>query len=118
LVGTGDGLRQPVHAEDLALACLKTVDNPKTFNKAYNLSGGEILTYRHMVNRISTHLETRCKIIHIPLPLMRFALGWLSNLPGYQKVTPEAANRINLDMCFDHSDAEIDISFKPRRFIS
>lgn len=118
LVGTGDGLRQPVHAEDLALACLDTIDNPKTFNKSYNLSGGEVLTYRDMVNRISTHLGTQCKIIHIPLPLMRFGLGWLSNLPGYQKVTPDAANRINLDMCFDHHDATSDINFTPRRFLA
>lgn len=118
LVGTGDGLRQPVHAEDLALACLDAIDNPKTFNKSYNLSGGEILTYQDMVSRISLHLGTRCKIIHIPLPLMRLALGCLCNLPGYQKVTPEAANRINSDMCFDHSDAAKDISFNPRRFIS
>ncbi|MGX2040487.1 glycosyltransferase [Methylocaldum sp. MU1018] len=118
LVGAGDGLRQPVHAEDLASACIEAIDNPKTFDKPYNLSGGEILTYRDMVNRISMHLGTTCKIIHIPLPLMRFALGWLSTLPGYKKVTPEAANRINFDMCFDHSDAVLDIRFKPRKFIS
>ncbi len=118
LVGSGDGLRQPVHAEDLASACLDAIDNPKTFNKSYNLSGGEVLTYRDMVNRISMHVGTKCKIIYIPLPLMRFALGWLSNLPGYQKITPEAANRINFDMCFDHSDAATDIRFKPRGFIS
>jgi len=117
LVGTGNGLRQPVHAEDLALVCLDAINNSKTFNKSYNLSGGEILTYRDMVNRISLHLGAKCKIVHIPLPLMRFALGWLSNLPGYHKVTPEAANRINVDMCFDHSDASTDISFKPRRFM-
>jgi nucleoside-diphosphate-sugar epimerase len=117
LVGAGDGLRQPVHAEDLALACLDAIDNPKTFNKSYNLSGGEVLTYRDMVNRISTHLGTQCKIIHIPLPLMRFALDCLSTLPGYQKVTPEAANRINLDMCFDHRDAASDINFNPRHFL-
>jgi nucleoside-diphosphate-sugar epimerase len=117
LVGTGDGLRQPVHAEDLALACLDAIDNPKTFNKSYNLSGGEILSYRDMVNRVSLHIGAKCRIIHIPLPLMRFALGWLSNLPGYEKVTPEAANRINSDMCFDHSDATFDINFTPRHFL-
>jgi hypothetical protein len=48
---------------------------------------------------------------------MRFALGWLSNLPGYHKVTPEAANRINSDMCFDHRDAAFDIKFTPRGFL-
>ncbi|HYE37797.1 glycosyltransferase [Methylocaldum sp.] len=118
LVGTGNGLRQPVHAEDLALACLEAMDNPRTFNKSYNLSGGEILTYRDMVSRISMHLGAKCKIIHIPLPIMRFALGWLSNLPGYRKVTPEAANRINLDMCFDHCEAASDINFTPRHFLT
>jgi nucleoside-diphosphate-sugar epimerase len=118
LVGAGNGLRQPVHAEDLALACLDAIDNPKTFDKSYNLSGGEVLAYRDMVKRISRHIGTRCKIVHIPLPLMRFALGWLSSLPGYRKVTPEAANRINLDMCFDHRDAAADFRFKPQKFLA
>jgi len=118
VVGAANGLRQPVHAEDLALACLGAMDNPKTFDKAYNLSGGETLTYQEMVSRISTYIGTTCKIIHIPLPLMRFALRWLSCLPGFQQLTPEAANRMNLDMCFDYSDAAADLNFKPNMFLA
>ncbi len=117
LVGTGHGLRQPVHAEDLAIACRKALDNPLTFNKAYNLSGGETLTYREMVDRISKSQEKNSYIINIPLPAFRIVLRGLSCLPIYRHLTPEMANRINLDMCFDHESASSDLGFSPRSFL-
>jgi nucleoside-diphosphate-sugar epimerase len=117
LVGNGNGLRQPVHAEDLANACLSALDNPNTYNKTYNLSGAETLTYREMVLRLASKLERPCKIIHIPLPLLRWVLEILSYSSKYRHLTPEMANRINLDMCFDHLSANRDFGFSPRRFM-
>jgi GT2 family glycosyltransferase/nucleoside-diphosphate-sugar epimerase len=118
LVGSGEGLRQPVHAEDLALACIKALDNPRTFGKAYNLSGGETLTYREMVGRISKSQGRNAQVITIPLPAFRVFLRGLSWLPIYRHLTPEMANRINLDMCFDHAPATRDIGFNPRPFLA
>jgi nucleoside-diphosphate-sugar epimerase len=37
LAGEGRGRRQPVHAEDLALACLQALDRPETFGRRYDL---------------------------------------------------------------------------------
>ena len=118
LVGEGKGLRQPVHAEDLAIACLKAIDNPHTFNKAYNLSGGETLSYREMVKRIFASLQRKMYIVTIPLPVLRAFLRGLSYVPRYRHLTPEMANRINLDMCFDHGEASRDFGFEPRGFLS
>jgi GT2 family glycosyltransferase/nucleoside-diphosphate-sugar epimerase len=116
LVGAGKGLRQPVHAEDLATACLKVLDHPRTFDKAYNLSGGEMLSYREMVIRIGAMIRKKQAIITIPLPLLRICLRSISYLPFYRHLTPEMANRINRDMCFDHSEASRDFGFQPRQF--
>ena len=49
LLGKATGQRQPVHAEDLANASLLALWKAAAFDKAYNLSGGETLTYRQMV---------------------------------------------------------------------
>lgn len=117
LVGDGEGRRQPVHAEDLATACLQAIDNPKTFGKAYNLSGGETLSYREMVLRVAAAIGKPCRIVDIPLPLLRAFLQGLSWLPAYRHLTPEMATRINCDMCFDHCAAERELGFVPRTFL-
>jgi GT2 family glycosyltransferase/nucleoside-diphosphate-sugar epimerase len=116
LVGAGKGLRQPVHAEDLALACLSALDNPRTFDKAYNLSGGETLAYRDMVKRVFQDIGRTAHIISIPLPILRLSLRSLSYLPLYRHITPEMANRINQDMVFEHAQAVDDFGFAPRHF--
>jgi nucleoside-diphosphate-sugar epimerase len=50
--GSASGRRQPVHAADLAQACVLSLAAPASYNKAYNLSGGETLAYIDMVRRI------------------------------------------------------------------
>src|SRR5581483_4387437 len=57
------GRRQPVHADDLAIAVLNVMDNEKTFGRAYNVSGGEVITYRSMLERIFTALGRKARII-------------------------------------------------------
>lgn len=117
LVGDGNGLRQPVHAEDLANACLNALETPQSYGKSYNLSGGETLTYRDMVERISARVGRKSRIVNIPLMALRFCLRSLSLVPRYRHLNPEMANRINLDMCFDHDNASQDLYFTPRRFL-
>jgi nucleoside-diphosphate-sugar epimerase len=116
LVGKGEGLRQPVHAEDLAAACIAALDNPATYCEAYNLSGGETLTYREMVIRIFDELGKRPFILTLPLIFLRILLYLLSSLRPFRHFNPEMANRINQDMYFDHSKATRDFGFSPRRF--
>lgn len=117
LVGSGHGLRQPVHAEDLAEACLNAIDNPLSYDRAYNLSGGETLTYKEMVERIAKNVGKPNRIVNIPLPALRIFLRGLSYIPRYKHLTPEMANRINRDMCFDHVPATEDLGFAPRLFL-
>jgi GT2 family glycosyltransferase/nucleoside-diphosphate-sugar epimerase len=117
MMGEGKGLRQPVHADDLAAACLAALDRQDAFNKAYNLSGGETLSYREMVNRIFRFLGRTPRFLQ-PSPLLfRFILRSATLvLPAYRNFNLEMANRMNTNLCFDYADATRDFGYRPRRF--
>ncbi len=116
LAGAGRGLRQPVHADDLAAACLAALPISATYGKSYNLSGGETLTYRAMVGRIFQALGKRPRFIVLPLPVYRGLVAAISLAPRYRYITAEMAQRMNEDLYFDHSEATRDFGYAPCRF--
>ena len=116
VVGAARGLRQPLHARDLAAACLAVLDNHKTWNKAYNLAGAERLTYWAILERIFVALGRRPRIIQVPHWAVRGALRLVALHPRYRYLTPAMADRMNQDMVFEVSDAQRDFGFSPRPF--
>lgn len=112
----GRGLRQPVHADDLAEACLAVLECRAAFGHAYNLSGGSVLTFRDMVEAVFRQLDRTPRLVPVPLPLFRLALAVAKRLPGFSNLSTEMATRQGIDMCFDHDDATRDFGFKPRVF--
>lgn len=116
IIGEGRGLRQPVHAEDLASAVLGVLASPQTQQRIYAVSGGETLSYRQMVARIFVALDKPCRIITIPSPLFAVALAIARMLPRFRHLHMQMAYRMNQDLCFDHRDAQADFGFAPRKF--
>lgn len=116
VAGGGRGLRQPVHAEDLAAACVAALDCPAAFNRAYDLSGGETLSYREMVRAVFAAENRPARIVDVPLPLFRLLIQAAALAPRFRFIDPEMASRMSEDLCFDHSDAARDFGYAPRRF--
>jgi nucleoside-diphosphate-sugar epimerase len=116
IFGQGSGRRQPIHARDLGEACVAALRSKAADNKAYNVSGAEVLTYRQMVRRVFETLDRRPLTPSIPLPAFRAAVRVLQLLPRFRTWTPEMAQRMNNDMVFDHSEAKADFGFNPRAF--
>lgn len=116
LLGHASGLRQPVHADDVAKACLVALDGRQVLNRSYNLAGGETLSYREMVKRIFTALGYSPRLITIPYFIFRAAVACLRILPRYRNWSPAMAQRMNSDLVFGCSDAARDIGFAPRGF--
>ncbi|MFA6312393.1 MAG: glycosyltransferase [Sterolibacterium sp.] len=116
LLGDASGLRQPVHAADLASACISALDNPLTFDRAYDLSGGETLTYRAMVGRIFESLDHKPRFVTIPMALFRAAIGALAVIPRYRDFNIAMAQRMNEDLVYEHVDATRDFGFLPNKF--
>lgn len=117
LFGAAQGLRQPVHAEDLAQACLQILENAKTYGHSYNLSGGETLSYREMVERVFIHLNRNPRYFTIPFPIFKFAIASLRWIPRFSHINSAMAERMNQDLCFDHQAATKDFAYQPRVFV-
>ena len=112
LSGAGQGLRQPVHADDLARACLQALGRPETVGRSYDLPGGEMLTYREMAERIFEGLGRRSRIVPLPPWLWRAAFRLAA--PG--GATAAMGERMAADLVFDGGPAAADFGWSPRPF--
>lgn len=115
VLGAAAGLRQPVHADDVAAACVAALSAPVA-GHAYNLSGGETLSYRTMVERVCAALGRPPRVVSVPVGLLRVGVPLARCLPRYRHLTLEMAYRMNRDLVFDHADAARDLGFAPRAF--
>ena len=116
VLGEAKGLRQPIHAEDVAGACFTALQAPDAANRAYNISGGETLSYREMAIRVFDALGRRPRLLTVPLWAFRLAVSMLRCMPRYRQWSASMAERMNRDLVFDHADAVRDLGFKPRAF--
>lgn len=114
LSGDGRGRRQPVHADDLAAAALAALETPAAFNKAYDLPGGETLTYREMCLRIFAALGRPPRILSAPPAVWSAAFALARPfLPG---ATAAMGARMAEDLVFDPEPAKRDFGYAPRDF--
>jgi nucleoside-diphosphate-sugar epimerase len=114
--GNATGLRQPVHAEDLAKACMQVCDNTRAFNRSYNIGGGEVLPYHEMVARIFAAMGRRPRIVRIPLPAFALAARLARLHPRYRHIRSSMAERMEQDMIFSNAESISDFGFAPRPF--
>lgn len=112
--GRGGGLRQPVHAQDLALGAIAAAGSKAARDKAYDLPGGETLTYRQMVGRIFDSLNKKRLIISLPAPL--WALAFRVARPLLPGATAAMGQRMEADLTFDGLPATEAFGWAPRRF--
>jgi nucleoside-diphosphate-sugar epimerase len=114
LAGAGSGLRQPVHAEDLALGAIAAAASSDAKNKIYALAGTDTITYREMVGRIFDGMQRSRRIVAIPAPLWRAAFALTA--PFISNANVAMGNRMSIDMIFDVAPAVKDFGWNPREF--
>jgi nucleoside-diphosphate-sugar epimerase len=115
LMGKALGKRQPVHAGDVAAACLSVLNTTCVANRSYNLAGGETLAYRDMVARVFEGLGRRPVMPVVPVWCFGLALRCLKMIPRYRHWTMTMADRMNQDLVFDSSEAVRDFGYSPRK---
>jgi nucleoside-diphosphate-sugar epimerase len=114
LVDGGPGLRQPVHAEDLAIGAISAALSIAAANKIYSLPGGETLTYREMIGRIFDGLRMSRRTISIPPLVWKAAFAFAK--PLFPSANAAMGIRMMKDMTFDATPAAQDFGWKPRMF--
>lgn len=114
--GPANGLRQPVHADDLAAAALAALASPAAAGRTYALGGGETLAYREMISRIFAALGRGPRCVRVPgLPALLAFAGAV--IPG-SELTADVARRMNMDLDFDDGAATADFGYAPRAFLA
>ncbi len=115
VAGAAAGLRQPVHADDLAAAALAAIDCRAAHGETYYLCGGETLAYREMIGRVFDCLGRRRRLVPVPF-LGTLAALW-GRLGGNPAITADTARRMSRDLVFDDGPARRDFGYKPRGFL-
>lgn len=111
-----NGLRQPVHVDDLAMAAFACSGAVAAHGRAYALPGGETLTYRDMVARVLASLSPPPQLVELPSPLFNLAL-LIAQMTGRATGLGEAAvRRMRSDLVFDVMPAKQDFGYEPRPF--
>ena len=118
IAGQGKGRRQPVHVDDLVAACLSAIEQDATYGRKYFLSGGETLSYREMVERIFAAVGVSTRIARVPVILYRTILESLLRMGIAKDLDPAMADRMEQDLCFDHSEAASDFGYNPGPFLT
>ncbi len=115
IVGSGAGLRQPVHMADVAAATASALRLESTPQAAYNISGAEVLTYRQLVHRVRGTVPGPTMVVRVPgLPFRLLEQAF----PRSRRLGLAAGmvDRMGTDMVFDHASARADLDHRPRVF--
>lgn len=117
MIAGGKAKIQPVNARDLGRAYYQVlVNEEKTKNKDYNLSGEAPITIKDMLKSILKYLDK--KSIFIPIPLwLSVACAYILKAITLGKVNiVEKVLRMDEDRCFDNSKARKDFGFTTIEF--
>ncbi|MBR0713099.1 SDR family oxidoreductase [Bradyrhizobium liaoningense] len=114
LVGGAPGLRQPVHAEDLAIGAIAAAASPAAVSKFYALPGAETLSYREMMGRVFDGMRRPRRMVPVPPGLWRVIFAVAK--PLFPSANVAMGIRMMKNMTFDATPAVEDFGWKPRSF--
>ena len=114
--GEAAGLRQPVHADDLAAAAVAALESREDLPRVMHLCGGETLAYADMVGRIFAAQGKPARLLRLP----EWLFVWIANAAGRIRpgsgINGEMARRQRRDLVFDDRQARELLGYEPRPF--
>jgi nucleoside-diphosphate-sugar epimerase len=102
------GLRQPVHARDLAKACIAALDTAATYGKIYPLGGGERLPFDALLRRLRDAAGGTVVLLPVPIALL--------HLFGHSAFGAAALARLREPLIADNAAAQRDFGYTPVAF--
>lgn len=110
------GLRQPVHAQDLAICAWAAANAGQGLRKRYDLCGGEALSYLEMVRRTVSCLTPPGRVLAVPPWLFGGLAAIATRWRVVSDFSPGILERMRHDLVFSARDAERDLGWSPRPF--
>jgi uncharacterized protein YbjT (DUF2867 family) len=106
---TGNGLRQPVHADDIAQAVLAALECSAAAGRILPIGGGERLPAGEMFARVRRSLPQTTLPLPLPAWLLRLSRYALPRLRG-------PLNRLDVDLVADNGELQRLLGISPRPF--
>lgn len=116
LAGAASGLRQPVHADDLAAVAVKALSEEPRLRLESVACGGSTLSYRSMVKKIAGACGESVRVVTLPPRLMMASVRVLSSLPSFHGINIEMVRRQGQDLAFDDKALRSVLDYQPRPF--
>ncbi|MEK3993957.1 NAD(P)-dependent oxidoreductase [Psychrobacillus sp. FSL K6-2365] len=114
LFGKGENLMQPVHAKDLGNAYYDVLMNKEaTMNQNYNLAGKEPISYKTLINIVSSKLHKKTVLISIPLGFSIFLAKVYNKITSKALISEEQVLRMQEDKAFPYDKATKDFGYNP-----
>lgn len=109
------GLRQPVHADDLAHAAIVALQHVDAQAHSYDLPGGETLSYREMTRRVLQELQPPAKLLIVP-SIFFSVVAHVARMLGVHDAGTAVLARMRENLVFDDSAARAELGYAPRSF--
>ncbi|MEO8010450.1 MAG: NAD-dependent epimerase/dehydratase family protein [Dokdonella sp.] len=110
------GLRQPVHAQDLADVCMLAWKNTRATDTTFELGGGERLTFARMLERVRNALPVRSLALPIAMTAIDAATRITQHVAFLRALRPAVARRLREDLVADTTIALDRLNWRPRGF--
>ena len=108
-IPSGRGLRQPVHADDIAQAVLAALECPAAAGRIIAIGGGERLVYPQMFARVRASLACTTVPVRVPAWLLRLGQRMCPPLRG-------PLSRLDRDLVADNDELQRLLHVQPRPF--
>lgn len=106
------GLRQPVHADDVAAAMLAAVPLAASHGRVLEIGGGERLSVRQLFERLRAAIPESVLPLPLPTAVTRCAARGASRFALAAKLA-----RFEVDLVADNSEVERLLGIRPRPFV-
>lgn len=116
VAGAANGLRQPVHADDLAELAVSALQFDTELQLDSPACGGSTLSYREMVERIFDSQSRSRRVISLSPGLLSFGIKLASALRLSGQTNQEMVARQSMDQVFDDSVLKEQLNYNPRPF--
>jgi nucleoside-diphosphate-sugar epimerase len=114
--GRAAGLRQPVHADDLASVAIAAMLSKDALPHILPLTGGDTLSYSDMLTNIFMMLGKPVRLVRLPEWLFVLLVQLANTFKIAGGINSEMVRRQKLDLIFDDRQARELLNYDPRPF--
>lgn len=113
VAGFGRAKKRPVFIDDVVQGLTSLVDNPVSYGKIYNFSGGEEITMWKYTRLMCNTFKIRKPMVPVPIGLCYFIATILGLVTKHPPLRRDTILGVTMDANFSFEESEREIGYKP-----